>query len=157
MALTLWGTYVFITRRGTFLQICKVGDYRRSDGAILKVSIDSDTKSNSLSFCQLIFSILQSLWKNILWIIRESSGKKNSSMYLKRDKCLRIMIHYYRLAWFHFSSSGAGQSARRKQPMADKEIFIPSTKYAKPSFLKNHIIFWRFLFPLFSGGSANDM
>ena len=53
--LTLWRTYVFITRRGTFLQICKVGDYRRSDCAILNKLMDSDTESNSLSICQFIF------------------------------------------------------------------------------------------------------
>ena len=45
-------------------------------------------------------------------------------MCFKREKCLRIMIHYDRLAWFHFSWRGAGQSARRKQPMADKEIWL---------------------------------
>ena len=64
--LTPWGHSRNITRRGHFLQICKFGDYRRSDGAILKKLIDSDTESNSLSFCQLIFSILESLWKNLL-------------------------------------------------------------------------------------------
>ena len=55
MSLTPWGHSRIITRWGHFLQICKFGDYRRSDGAILKKLIDSDTESNSLSFCQLIF------------------------------------------------------------------------------------------------------
>ena len=45
-------------------------------------------------------------------------------MCFKREKCLRVMIHYYRLAWFHFPPSGEGQSTRRKQPMADKEILL---------------------------------
>ena len=35
-ALTRRGTYVFITRRGTSVQICTLGDYRRSSFLNLK-------------------------------------------------------------------------------------------------------------------------
>ena len=35
--LTRRGTYVFKTRRGTFVQICTIADYSRSDRQILQI------------------------------------------------------------------------------------------------------------------------
>ena len=55
LRLTRRGTYVFISRRGTSLQICKVGDYGRSNEPISEIQTDSYSKSNSLSIEIFIF------------------------------------------------------------------------------------------------------